>query len=73
MIIAFTGHRLQKMGGFDIPNRTYNYVCAEIEKLLVKLNPERVISGMAIGVDQIAAEISVKKNNAANEPLIIEG
>jgi len=62
MILAFTGHRLQKMGGFDIPNRTYNYVCAEIERLLKELQPEKTISGMAIGVDQIGAEICIKRN-----------
>jgi len=50
MIVAFTGHRPQKLGGFKLPNPIYNNVCQQIEKT----------SGMALGVDQWAASISYK-------------
>ena len=60
MIVAFTGHRPDKLGGFKLPNPTYSYVCQQIEKSLIELKPEKVISGMALGVDQWAASIAHK-------------
>jgi len=60
MIVAFTGHRPQKLGGFKLPNPIYNNVCQQIEKTLRELKPDKVISGMALGVDQWAASISYK-------------
>jgi len=62
MIVAFTGHRPDKLGGYKLPNPTYNYVCQEIEKALLELKPKKVISGMALGVDQWAANIACKLN-----------
>src|SRR6185369_8185560 len=60
MIVAFTGHRPDKLGGYKLPNPTYLYVCQEIDKALRELKPEKVISGMALGVDQWAANIAHK-------------
>jgi uncharacterized phage-like protein YoqJ len=60
MIVAFTGHRPDKLGGYKLPNPTYNYLCSEIERILLELNPEKVISGMALGIDQWAAYIAYK-------------
>jgi len=60
MIVAFTGHRPDKLGGYKLPNPTYLHVYKEIESNLKKLNPEKVISGMALGVDQWAAYIAYK-------------
>lgn len=60
MIVAFTGHRPNKIGGYKLPNPTYNYICQQIEKTLQELKPEKIISGMALGVDQWAANIAVK-------------
>ncbi len=60
MIIAGTGHRPQKLGGFKLPNPTYNYVCQQIEKHFLELKPEKVISGMALGYDQWLAVIAIK-------------
>ncbi len=60
MIIAFTGHRPSSLGGYTIPNDTYNKVITKIESLLVELKPELVVCGMALGVDQWAAEICIK-------------
>lgn len=58
MIAAFTGHRPDKLGGYKLPNPTYVHVCQKIEKALKELKPEKVISGMALGVDQWAANIA---------------
>lgn len=60
MIVAFTGHRPDKLGGYKVPNPTYLYVCQQIDKTLRELKPEKVISGMALGVDQWAAHIAYK-------------
>lgn len=60
MIVAFTGHRPEKIGGYKLPNPTYIKICQQIESTLKELKPEKVISGMALGVDQWAAYISYK-------------
>ena len=60
MIVSFTGHRPAKLGcGYETPNPTYTHICSEIRKILIKLKPEKAISGMALGVDQWAAQICV--------------
>lgn len=60
MIIGFTGHRPDKLGGYKVPNPVYIKVCNEIQKILKEQKPEKIISGMALGVDQWAAYIAYK-------------
>ena len=60
MIVAFTGHRPDKLGGYKLPNDTYIKVCQKIDKTLRELKPEKVITGMALGVDQWVAMIAHK-------------
>ncbi len=60
MIVAFTGHRPPKIGGYKLPNPTYNRICQAIERTLIELKPEKAITGMALGVDQWAANICIK-------------
>jgi uncharacterized phage-like protein YoqJ len=60
MIVAFTGHRPNELGGYELPNPTYIHVCQQLEKVLTELKPEKAISGMALGVDQWAANICFK-------------
>lgn len=60
MIIAFTGSRPNKLGGYKTPNPIFNKVCKGIEKYLIELQPEKIISGMAQGTDIWAAKIAVK-------------
>jgi uncharacterized phage-like protein YoqJ len=64
MIVAFTGHRPNKLPnketGYKLPNPTYIHVCQQLEKTLRELKPEKAISGMALGVDQYAANICIK-------------
>lgn len=60
MIVAFTGHRLgPKLLGFQ-----ENYLHVALKKAmtseLLKLNPDLVIVGGAIGVDTWAAEIALE-------------
>ncbi len=52
MIISCTGYRpFPKLGGFILPNSTYNYVCQQTEKILKELNPTKCMSGVCIGYD----------------------
>ena len=60
MIVSFAGHRPDKLGGYKVPNPTYVRVCQQIEKTLLEIKPEKVISGMALGIDQWAAFIAHK-------------
>lgn len=62
MIVAFTGHRPSKLGGYILPNPTYIKICKSIDATLRELNPDQVISGMALGIDQWAANIAIKLN-----------
>lgn len=60
MIISCTGHRPPKLGGYDLPNLIYVYVCKQTEKILKELHPDKCISGMALGYDLYFANICVK-------------
>ena len=60
MIVAFTGHRPNKLGGYRLPNPTYVHVCQQIDSTLRALKPDTVISGMALGIDQWAAHIAYR-------------
>jgi uncharacterized phage-like protein YoqJ len=60
MIVAFTGHRSDKIGGWTLPNPTYIRICQRLEQVLQELKPDKAITGMALGVDQYAANVCVK-------------
>jgi uncharacterized phage-like protein YoqJ len=62
MKVAFSGHRSDKIGGFKIPNPTYLAICRAVKNKLEELKPTEAITGMALGVDQIAANICIKLN-----------
>jgi uncharacterized phage-like protein YoqJ len=59
MILAITGHRPHKLGGYIIPNPIANEVITKLRESLVILKPEVVLSGMALGVDQWVAQICI--------------
>lgn len=50
MILAATGHRPHKLGGFDPSNPLRRKVVDAIISKLEELRPERIISGMAMKV-----------------------
>ncbi len=62
MIVAITGHRPDKLGGYNTPNRYYNSVMEGLDRAFLRLRPERVRIGMALGVDQWAAELCIYNN-----------
>ena len=57
LIISMTGHRPDKLGGYHTPNKVHLAVVDGLKKLFAELKPSCVITGMALGVDQWAAEI----------------
>lgn len=62
MILSLTGHRPHKLGGYNLPNPTYNYVCKKIESIILEQKPDKIISGFALGADQWFASIGLKLN-----------
>ena len=60
MIISFSGHRSQKIGGFVLPNPTYISICKQTAAILQELKPEKCISGGALGYDQYSAFVCLK-------------
>ena len=62
MILGVTGYRPQKLGGFILPNKTYNFVCQRTEEILKDICPDKCITGMAIGYDQYAANVCFRNN-----------
>lgn len=61
-VIAVTGHRPDKLGGYTPNNPMQAWVKAGIETAFKAIPPTKVITGMALGVDQWAALICVKMN-----------
>lgn len=57
MIICGTGHRPDKLGGYN--DFSHNKLIKIAEKYITNLNPEKVISGMAIGWDTALAEATI--------------
>lgn len=59
MIVTFTGHRPDKLGGYG--NGSYVYIVERvIREALVERCPDSVISGMALGTDQAAARAAIQ-------------
>ena len=68
MKVAFTGHRPHKLGGYDDSKNKRKAVVREIDIAIKELSQEinyyanvdiEIISGMALGVDQWAAEYAI--------------
>lgn len=59
LILALTGHRPDKLGGFD-DNPLGRAVRRRMREAIEQLRPVKIISGMALGVDQWGAEIAIE-------------
>lgn len=58
--LAIIGHKPQKLGGFDPDNAQRQGVRKAIRRALRAIQPDKVITGMALGVDQDVAEICIE-------------
>lgn len=63
MKIAVTGHRPNKLWGYDYKHPNYKTLCETFKQLLIENNCTEAITGMALGVDQVfaMAVIGLKK------------
>lgn len=59
MIIAITGHRPDKLGGYK-PCAEHEHIRLLMKKAFMAFQPTQIITGMALGVDQWAAEEALK-------------
>lgn len=60
-IVSFTGHRPDKIGGYRYCD-LHEKIKTSISEVLISLKPTKVISGMALGVDQLACDVCLKLN-----------
>ena len=60
MIIAATGHRPKYLGNeYNLDGPYSQYIREELQKIIDKYKPTQMISGMALGVDTIWAELAI--------------
>lgn len=59
-VVAATGHRPDKIGGYDFDAPQRQWVRLMIRQTLCELRPQYCISGMALGVDQDFAFVCVE-------------
>lgn len=60
MILGITGHRPGKLGGYDDTKNRSRHIKHMLSLAYQEYSPEWVVSGMALGVDQWAAEIALE-------------
>lgn len=53
MVVAVTGHRPDKLYGYDLSDIRYMFLMSEIKKYLKSVNCTEAITGMALGADLI--------------------
>lgn len=58
-VVAVTGHRPQKLGGYEENSPMQAIVKRHLRAKFEELRPDVLISGMALGVDQWAARIAL--------------
>ena len=62
MYIAFTGHRPDKLGGYNDNTNFRNNILLKISKIFLNIEDPTIISGMALGVDTWVAEFAIINN-----------
>jgi len=62
--IAFTGHRPNKLGGYDNNSNLSKPLKTRLSTIFISRNFQQpiIITGMALGVDTWAAEFAIKNN-----------
>lgn len=59
-VVSATGHRPDKIGGYDFYNPQRVWIRRRIKQILSGLCPQYCISGMALGVDQDFAVVCIE-------------
>lgn len=60
MIVAASGHRPDKIGGYDYYDPLRTWIRERMRRALIELGATKTISGMALGVDQDFAQVSIE-------------
>lgn len=63
MIIAVTGHRPNKLWGYNTARPQYAQVAKALGRVIDHLGADTLITGMALGFDQIAAEVAKDRDD----------
>ena len=71
-IVAFTGHRPDKLGGYR-RNPLTDTVAVALRDRLRLWAPAEVISGMALGFDQLAARVAIRMGIPVRAAVPFEG
>lgn len=62
MIIAVTGHRPDKLGKeYDMKGPISKKIYQELDRLVEELKPTEMITGMALGVDMLFANVAINR------------
>ena len=73
-ILAGTGHRPSKLGQeFDLVGPISTLLRKQLHQLFDLLQPKQVISGMALGFDQLLAICAIEKQISVLAAIPIEG
>lgn len=60
MILGITGHRPHKLGGYNDATNKSKPIKAKLKEIFLEQKPKWVVSGMALGIDQWAAEVALE-------------
>jgi uncharacterized phage-like protein YoqJ len=62
MIIAVTGHRPDKLGNeYNMKGPISKKIYSRLDDLVAQLKPTKIITGMALGVDMIFANLAINR------------
>lgn len=59
MILGITGHRPNKLGGYNDRTNRSSSIQQALQKQFEEIQPQCILTGMALGVDQWAAEVAI--------------
>jgi uncharacterized phage-like protein YoqJ/O-acetyl-ADP-ribose deacetylase (regulator of RNase III) len=63
LVIGVTGHRPHKLWGYDLDDPKYQNVAKALEGLANQLGARGIITGMALGFDQLCADVAIRNRD----------
>lgn len=72
MIIAVTGHRPNKLWGYNLDHLNYNKLASNLKTALLSNDCTHAISGMALGVDTVFAKVVLRLRDSAHLDIKLE-
>lgn len=63
MTIAITGHRPNKLGNdYTYTSPLFKAITYQLQQIINRYEPKRLITGMALGIDQVFAQLAISNN-----------